>query len=302
MQANSVMTPSIQTIPPAAKWSRWFVGRGLLYVIVIILSVIFGFPFFWTLSSSLKTAPELFRYPPTLFPKVPQWGNYARIFSAFRYPIPRWFLNSIFLVAVNMAGTILSCTLVAYGFARFRARGREVLFMITLGTMMLPSQVTLIPQFILFHKLGWVDTFRPLWIPSWFGGGAFNIFLMRQFLLTIPLEFDEAAKIDGAGYWRILFTVLLPLCKPILATLAIITFMAHWNDFLGPLIYLNTPAKFTVAVGLRFFHQNPEAMIGEPMQHILMAFTVLSIAPCLVIFFSAQGYFVRGIVMSGIKG
>jgi multiple sugar transport system permease protein len=302
MQASSVVPRRIQTMSPAEKWLRWLLGRGILYVIVVLLAIVFGFPFFWTLSSSLKTAPELFRYPPTVFPKVPQFINYAKIFSAFRLPIPRWFLNSIFLVTINMVGTILSCTLVAYGFARFRARGREVLFMITLGTMMLPSQVTLIPQFILFHRLGWVDTFRPLWVPSFFGGGAFNIFLMRQFLLTIPMEFDEAAKIDGAGYWRILFTVLLPLCKPVLATLAIITFMAHWNNFLGPLIYLNSPAKFTVAVGLRFFNQDPEAIIGEPMQHVLMAFTVLSIAPCLIVFFAGQSYFVRGVVMSGIKG
>ncbi len=281
---------------------RWLLARGPLYTLILVVSVIFGFPFFWTVSTSLKTAPELGVFPPLLLPAVPQWGNYAKVFTLFRYPVGRWFLNTCFLVVMSTLGTIISATLVAFGFARFRFRGKNLLFMITLGTMMLPSQVTLIPQFLLFHKMGWVNTFKPLWIPAWFGGGAFNIFLLRQFFMTLPMEFDEAAKIDGAGYWRILWTVLMPLCKPVLATVGIISFMAHWNDFMGPLVYLNQPQKYTISVGLRFFSENPDSAYGEPLRHILMAATVMSIIPCLAIFFAGQTYFVRGIVMSGIKG
>ena len=281
---------------------RWLSSRGVLYAVIIALSMIFGFPFFWTVTTSLKTAPELGVFPPLIFPSVPQWGNYVRVFNLFRYPIGRWFLNTVYVVFTGTLGTMLSSTLVAYGFARFRFRGKDLLFMITLGTMMLPAQVTLIPQFLIFHRMGWVNTFKPIWVPHWFGGGAFFIFLMRQFFLTLPKEFDEAAKLDGAGYWRILWTVLLPLCKPVMATVAIISFMGNWNNFMGPLIYLNKAEKYTISVGLRFFHVNPEAGYGEPLQHILMAATVLSILPCLIVFFSGQTYFIRGIVMSGIKG
>ena len=281
--------------------SDWWASRGALYLLVCALSVTFGFPFFWTVSSSLKTGVELGAYPPALLPETAQWANYVRVFTIFRYPIGRWFLNSMYLVVMSSVGAMLSATFVAYGFARFEFRGRDVLFMITLGTMMLPSQVTLIPQFILFHKLHWVDTFKPLWVPSWFGGGAFFIFLLRQFFLTLPRELDEAAEIDGANYWHVL-TLLIPLCKPVLATIAIISFMSHWNNFLGPLIYLNDMEKYTIAVGLRFLSQNPEASAAEPLQHLLMAASVMSILPCLIVFFSGQSYFVRGIATSGLKG
>lgn len=295
-------------IVPGAGLSAWstqfrrLLPRIFLYLLVTCLSAMFSFPFLWTVSSSLKTAPEMMLYPPTIIPQSIQWGNYFRVFTLFRYPISRWILNTCFLVTITTFGTVISAMLVAYGFARFRFRGRELLFMITLGTMMLPSQVTLIPQFILFHRLGWINTFKPLWIPSLFGGGAFNIFLLRQFFLSLPRELDEAARIDGASYWRIFWTVLVPLCKPVMATVAIISFMASWGDFMGPIIYLNDVEKYTIAVGLRFFQEYPEATYGEPLQHILMAATVLSIAPCLVVFFAGQRYFVRGVVMSGIKG
>ncbi|MFH1086509.1 MAG: carbohydrate ABC transporter permease [Chloroflexota bacterium] len=296
---------AVASAPRASRtspWPRRIATRGPLYALVGVLSLIFGFPFLWTLMTSLKTSGELGVFPPLLFPEVPQWANYVRVFTLFRYPAGRWFLNTVYIVFMSTVGTVLSATLVAYGFARFRFRGRDALFMVTLGTMMLPSQVTLIPQFIFFHRLGWVNTFRPLWVPSFFGGGAFNIFLLRQFFLTLPRELDEAAKIDGAGYWRIFWQVLIPLCKPVVATIAIISFMAHWSDFMGPLIYLNKPAMYTISVGLRFFHDNPEQSYGDRLEHIMMAATVLSIIPCLIVFFTGQSYFVRGIVMSGIKG
>ena len=302
MQQARVIRTTRLVMTPSGGWPWWFAARGILYLVVIILALVFGFPFFWTVSSSLKTAPELGVYPPRVLPAQPQWSNYPRVFSIIRHPVGRWFMNSLFVVAVTSLGTLISATLVAYGFARFRFRGKDLLFMVTLVTMMVPGQVTLIPQFILFNKLRWVNTFRPLWVPSWFGGGAFNIFLFRQFFLTLPMELDEAARIDGAGYWRTLQSVLLPLCKPVLATVAMISFMGKWGDFMGPLVYLNKPRMFTVALGLRYFHVSPGFEHGDPLQHILMAATVMSIVPCVVVFFVGQAYFVRGIVMSGIKG
>jgi len=260
----------------------------------------FGFPLFWTLMSSLKTIPEMFSYPPIMVPAVPQWSNYWRALD-ISYPVGRWFINSTLIVVLTTSGAVVTASLVAYSFARFEYRGRDALFMITLATMMLPAQVTLIPQFVLFYKLGWINTFLPLWVPYWFGGGAFAIFLMRQFFMTLPRDLDEAALIDGAGYFRIFWSILMPLCKPILATLGIITLIGSWSDFLGPLIYLNTPAKFTVSVGLQFFNAVPEVG-GESMQNLLMAVSIMSMIPTIAIFFLGQRFFVQGIVMSGIKG
>jgi multiple sugar transport system permease protein len=260
----------------------------------------FGYPLFWTVMSSLKTIPEMFSFPPILIPSVPQWGNYWQVLN-ISYPVGRWFMNSALIAILTTSGALVTASLVAYSFARFDYRGKDTLFMITLVTLMLPAQVTLIPQFVLFYKLGWINTFLPLWVPHWFGGGAFAIFLMRQFFLTLPRDLDEAALIDGAGYFRIFWSILMPLCKPILATLAIITLIASWSDFLGPLIYLNTPAQFTVSVGLQFFNAVPDVG-GVSMQNLLMAACVMSMIPIIVIFFIGQRFFVQGIVMSGIKG
>lgn len=291
-----------QTIarPAAGTPIQPYIGRGMLYVIILALCAMFAFPLFWTFMSSLKTIPEMFTYPPVLVPEVPQWGNYAQVLN-IKYPVGRWFFNSVLVVLLTTSGSIITASIVAYSFARFDYRGRDTLFMITLATLMLPAEVTLIPQFVLFHKLGWINTIKPLWVPHWFGGGAFAIFLMRQFFLSLPRDLDEAALIDGAGYLRIFWSILLPLCKPILATLAIIIIISSWSDFLGPLIYLNSPEKFTISVGLQFFNAVPEVG-GEPMQHLLMAACTMSMIPVIAIFFVGQRYFVQGIVMSGIKG
>ncbi len=280
---------------------RYRSGRAVLYVIVLALCIMFGFPIFWTLMSSLKTPQEMFAYPPVIIPQNFQWENYYQVLVIPRIPVQRWALNSTIIVVLGTVGTVVTASLVAYSFARFEYRGRNLLFIITLSTLMLPAQVTLIPQFVLFYNFGWVNTLLPLWVPLWFGGGAFAIFLMRQFLMTLPRDLDEAALIDGAGYFRIFWEILLPLCKPVLATLSIITMIDLWSDFLGPLIYLNSPEKFTVSVGLQFFNATPEVG-GDPMQHLLMAACVLSMIPVIVVFFLGQRFFVQGIVMSGIKG
>ncbi len=299
-QTTLSQNPLLKQLPVSPRQATQILGRALTYLIIFALCVLFGYPLFWTAMSSLKTIPEMFSFPPILIPAAPQWANYWTVLN-IDYPVGRWFSNSVLIVILTSFGTLVTSSLVAYSFARFAYRGRDVLFMITLSTMMLPAQVTLIPQFVLFYKLGWVNTHLPLWVPHWFGGGAFAIFLMRQFFLTLPLDLDEAALIDGAGYFRIFWSILMPLCKPVLATLAIITIIASWSDFLGPLIYLNTPEKFTVSVGLQFFNAVPEVG-GEPMQHLLMAACVMSMVPIILMFFFGQRFFVQGIVMSGIKG
>lgn len=270
----------------------------LWYAMLSVMAFIFIFPFFWTISTSLKSPLELYLFPPVWIPTDPQWWNYSRVLE--KVPFVDWIINSLWVVALATVGILITSSLAAYAFARFDFRGRNAVFVITLGTMMLPAQVTLIPQFVLFHELGWINSLRPLWIPYWFGGTAFDIFLIRQFLMTLPRDLDEAALIDGASDFRILWQVLLPLCKPVLATVAVISFIARWNDFVEPLIYLNSAEKFTLAVGLNYFRSVPES--GIPMDHLLMAASVMTIVPCIVLFFLAQRFFVQGIVLSGIKG
>jgi ABC-type glycerol-3-phosphate transport system permease component len=194
---------------------------------------------------------------------------------------------------------------VAYGFARFRFPGRDAFFFLTLSTIMLPVEVTLIPTYLLFKNFDWIDTYYPLIVPLWFGGGAFNIFLMRQFMLNIPFDLDEAAKLDGASSWRILWQVITPLCKPAIATMATLGFIANWNNFLGPLIFLNTESKYTVAVGLRYFQSavaGGAGAVSRPQDHLLMGAAIMVALPCLILFFVGQKYFVQGIVTTGIKG
>ena len=284
---------------PKSPALRRQVSRGILYVVVVLLSILFMFPFFWTVSSSLKSSTEVFVFPPLWLPKVPQWVNYETAWT--RYPFPRWYLNTFEIVILRTAGVVISSCAVAYSFARFRYRGRDLLFVVTLGTMMLPSEVSLIPQYILFYRLGWINTIRPLWVPAWLGGGAFNIFLLRQFMMSIPKELDEAAFIDGASYPYILSMILLPLMKPVLATVLVINFISTWNDFMGPLIYLNTAKKLTVSVGLRWFAVSPREG-GKPEDHLLMAACVMAAVPPIILFFAAQKQFVQGVVLSGIKG
>jgi len=285
---------------PAGRLS----SRALLYLCVLIGAVVSMFPFFWTLVSSGKSIQEMYYYPPTLWPAAPQFlANYTEVFSTV--PFAQWFVNTVVVTVFSLIGTVLSATIVAYAFARFRFPGRDIFFFITLATIMLPVEVTLIPTYLLFKNFNWIDTYLPLIVPSWFGGGAFNIFLMRQFILTLPLDLDEAAKIDGASSWRILWTIIVPLCKPAIATMATLGFIGNWNNFLGALIFLNTESKYTLAVGMRYFQSavaQGSASISKPQDHLLMGAAIMFALPCLILFFLAQRYFVQGIATSGIKG
>jgi multiple sugar transport system permease protein len=278
-------------------------GQVVLYGSVIIIAFAFFAPFLWTIATSLKDVSEVYLFPPTLFPETLHFENYLRVFE--KVPFALFYQNTIVVTLFATLGTVVSTTLVAYGFARKRFPGRTFLFILVISTMMLPFEVTIIPQFLLFKQLGWLDTLLPLIVPEYFAVGAFYIFLMRQFLLTIPAEFDEAAVIDGANSLQILWQVLLPLIKPAIITVTILSFLSHWNDFFAPLIYLNTTEKLTLSVGLRWFQSSggyAGGDAGEPREHLLMAASLMATAPCVILFFAAQRYFIQGIVMSGIKG
>lgn len=268
--------------------------RFLIYVLLILGSIVFMIPFLWMVSSSLKELPQIFVYPPQWIPDPFRWDNYVVTLGKMDFLVA--LKNTLLITGLGVLGQLLSSSVVAYGFARLRFPGREFLFLLVLSTMMLPPQVTMIPVFIIFRSLGWVDTFKPLIVPAFFGGGAFFIFLLRQFFLTIPKDLEDAARIDGCGTFRIFWQIILPLAKPALITVAIFSFMNHWNDFMGPLIYLNSAHKRTLAIALQSFQGQFTAE-----WNLLMAASIVVLIPVLVIFFALQRYFVEGIVLTGIK-
>jgi ABC-type glycerol-3-phosphate transport system permease component len=290
----------VQTTLRSAKRQK-VIGRTILYLVAIASSVLFMIPFAWTVFSSLKSPSELYVFPPQWLPSTPRFENYQEVFTVA--PFARWLWNSVVVSVLGTLGSVISAALVGYSFARFRYPGRDAIFLVTLSTMMLPVEVTLIPLYLLFNKIGWLNTYLPLIVPAWFGGGAFLIFMMRQFFMTIPRDLDEAARIDGASYLRIFWQLIMPLSMPALATAAIITFIGDWNSFLFPYIILNSSEKFTIGVGIKYFQtiaSNIDSM--EPRENLLMAASIMMTAPIIVLFFTAQRYFVKGIVMSGIKG
>ncbi len=287
--------------PASLPFWRTRRGQQRLTTAVVLIALCLGavvimLPFFWMLSTALKRADQVYLSPPVWLPFPPQFVNFSEVLT--RVPFSRYAFNTFVIVTLVMIGTLLSCSFTAYGFARLRAPGSNFIFMLVLGTLMLPSAVTLVPTYLMFNSLGWVDTFLPLIVPSFFGS-AFFIFLLRQFYMTIPVELEDAAKIDGASVYRIWWSIMLPLSQPVLATVAVFTFVATYNDFFTPLIYLSNEDNYTIAVALSFFQGSPR--IG-PQMHLLMAAVTMSILPPLLLFLAAQRYFVRGIVMSGIKG
>ncbi|MEZ4735176.1 MAG: carbohydrate ABC transporter permease [Caldilineaceae bacterium] len=277
---------------------RRIVSKIITYLLLTLAGLMFAFPLFWTASSSLQTWQELRSYTPHLLPSTPQWGNYAHVFQAV--PFARWLANSFLIVAITIPGTILTATMTAYAFARFNFVGKNVWFILMLGTMMIPGTVTLIPQYLLWFKLKMINTYVPLTIGAWLGGGAFMVFLLRQFILSLPRELDEAATIDGASPIRILWNIIMPLMKPALTTVAILQFLNEWNDFFGPFIYLNRQELYTAAVGMRYFQYIPMETT-DPRDHLLMAAAAVMTIPVLLLFSVAQRYFVSGVVMSGLK-
>lgn len=251
-------------------------------------------PVAWTILTSLKTAEQTLAIPPVWF-FTPQWGNYAEVLRIV--PFQNYALNTAIIVTGVVVGTLLSCSFSAYGFARLRAPGRNAIFGVLMATMMLPATVTLVPTYIAFNKIGWINTFLPLIVPAFFGS-AFFIFMFRQFYLSLPRELEEAARIDGAGYFRIWWSIFLPLSLPVIATVTVFTFVGTYNDFFGPLIYLTDESKWTISVALSTFGGSPR--IG-PQLHMLTAATMIAAAPSIVVFLLAQRYYVNGISVSGIN-
>ena len=274
-------------------------SRALFYVLAGVLTVFFLGPFVWTVISSLKQPAEITAYPPVLIPAVLRFDNYAAAWA--KVPFLLFYANSAIVTVLAVLGQIVSATLVAYGFARFNFPFHNVLFLLVIATLIVPWEVTIVPSFILYRWLGWLDSLKPLIVPFWFGGSPLFIFLLRQFFMSIPRDLDEAAEIDGANSFRILWQILVPLSMPALTTVAIFSFLQHWNEFIQPLIFLNSPEHFTVSLGLRYFQTTPGDP-GEPKEHLLMAAAVIASIPCVLLFFAAQRFFVRGIVMTGIKG
>lgn len=295
----AVISDSTRVAGRAEAPPRLRVERLVYYGIAVVLVVLLTWPFFWALSSSLKEASEIYIRPPRWLPETARFYNYVEVWIVVPFASFLW--NSVIVTILSMVGQVISATAVAYGFARFRFPFRNLLFGMALATLMLPREVTIIPMYLMFREIGWIDTLYPLWVPYWFatGAGAFTIFLMRQFIMTIPYEYDQAAQIDGASSWWILWRVILPLAKPALATATIFAFLAHWNDFWGPLIFLNNPDNFTLPLGLRWLQTSD---LGRPKENLLLAAAIMATVPILAIYFCAQKYFVQGIVMSGIKG
>ena len=263
-----------------------------VFALLVVVAIFFVVPMLWIVSTSLK--PESQAFSLSFFPDTLQWENYTRIFD--KIPFLAYLQNSVAISLVNIIGIVLSSSIVAYAFSFLEWPGRDKLFYVVLATMLLPIQVTMIPLFVIFKELGWLNSFKPLMIPAFFGGGAFNIFLMRQFFLSIPKSLIDAARIDGCSEFRIYATIVMPLTKPAIATIAILTFLFVWNDFLGPLIYLSDKAKGTLALGLAQF-----AGQQQPEWALLMAASVLMMLPIIILFFLFQKYFIRGFMMSGIK-
>jgi len=271
---------------------RWTIG-----LVAAVGAFIMFIPFLWMISTSLKEDGDVFLIPIQWFPNPIVWSNYP---AALVYqPFFTYFWNSVQVTFLAVLGSVFTASLVAFAFARLRAPGKNILFGILLATLMLPGEVTLVPIYLIFRQLGWLDTYLPLVIPSWLGGSAFYIFLLRQFFMTLPTELDDAAKIDGANLFGIYWRIIMPLSKPVLASVAIFAFFAHWNNFQGALIYLTSLDKYTIPVGLRLYLSTS----GNNMHwNYLMAATLVSVLPPIIVFITSQRFFVEGAVLSGVKG
>ncbi len=279
----------------ARSLSGQFGLHSFVLLILIIGSIAMLFPFAWMVVSSLKSQEKVFVFPPEWIPDPFVWQNYVE--ALIYKPFYLYIFNTLIIVALNEVAILLSSSFVGYGFARITFPGRDFWFTIVLATLMVPFFALMVPQFIIFTKLGWIDTFLPLTFPYFFGGGAFNIFLFRQFFRSLPEELADAGRIDGCSEFAIYWRIMMPLCKPALATVGVFTFLNAWNDFLGPLLYLRTDSHFTVSIGLATFRS-----IMNTRWDLLMAASTAMVVPIVVLFFFAQRYFVEGIVLSGLKG
>lgn len=266
------------------------------YLLVLIMAIVFSLPFYWMVATSLKTQPQLAMMPPEWIPNPVDWENYVEALTSSTRPFTTALRNTVMYTLIGGFGQIASSCLIAYGFARLDFDGKNALFLLVLSTMMLPPQVILIPQYLVFRTLGWLDSFKPLIVPSYFGS-AFFVFLLRQFFLTIPMELDEAALMDGANRFTIFWNIILPVSKPILWTVVAFTFINHWNAFFGPLIYLDSMDNYVLSLWLALFRVDPTHMRLD----LVMAGSTVTIIPVILVFLQSQRFFIQGITMTGMK-
>ena len=287
------------TVPTAVVRSSVLVRKArwrslALHALLLGIGVLFGLPFYWLIATSLKPDAQIFQMPPVWVPHPVMWSNYPRALTYI--PYLAYTFNTLWLCLLNVIGTVLSCALVAYSLAKIRWKGRNLVFTSLLATMILPGQVTLIPTFAIFKWLGWIGSYKPLFVPAFFGS-AFYIFLLRQFFMTLPNELSDAARIDGCTEFDAFWRVILPLARPALVTVALFTFIGTWNDFMGPLLYLTDERTYTLSMGLQFFVSQHGAEWG-----MLMAASAVMTLPIVVVFFLAQRTFIQGVTLTGIKG
>lgn len=276
---------------------RQHIARALTYLTIVMGSIFMLIPFVWMVTTSLKQPGQVFAYPIEWLPDPVQWENY--LYVTVKWPFFKYMLNSALVAGLTILGSLISCSLVGYAFSRLRSRMSKPLFLLMLSTMMLPGQVTVIPIFILFRNLGWIDSFAALTVPAFFGT-PFYIFMLRQFFMTVPRELEDAARIDGCGTWGVFRHVILPMSGPALAAVGVFAFMASWNDFYGPLIFLSSEGKRTAALALAIFNSAASDYSGNQM-HWAMAAATLTVIPTLVVFYYAQRFFVKGIVFKGVE-
>jgi multiple sugar transport system permease protein len=278
----------------SAQIQRWLISL-CKHMVLIFFGIFFILPLLWMLSTALKEDQQVLAYPPRLLPNPWRWSNFPEAFTFV--PFLTYLGNSITVAILSVLGSLISCSLPAYAFARMQWRGRDALFILVLSTIMLPYQVTMIPLYVIFSKIGWINTLKPLIIPHFFGN-PFFIFLLRQFFLGIPKELSDSALIDGCSELRILWDIILPLSKPALMVVALFQFLSSWNEFLAPLIYLNDKNLFTISLGLA----QMRSAYGLSRFSLIMAATSLFVIPVIVLFFFAQKTFIQGITFTGLKG
>lgn len=288
------MSEQVRRIPKIRQRKRLNWKHLILHVVLLFVCFISMFPFIWMISSSLKDSELIFSYPPQLIPNPVTWSNYPEAWRAT--DMGRAMINSLIIAVTATLGNCLVSSLVAYGFAKINFKGKNIFFMIVLSTMMIPYQVTLIPLFIIFKQFGWINTYYPLIVPSLFGTAS-NVFMMRQYMLKIPDDFRDSAFIDGCGHLRIWLYITLPMCVPTLVSLGVLTFMGHWNNYLGPMIYLSSRSKMTVPLVLRTFQGN-----YATKWQLLMAASCLALLPVIVLYIISQKFIISGIMLGGIKG
>lgn len=271
------------------------IGHLAVHIVLILVGLFFLLPFFWMLSTALKSDQQIFLNPPVWIPDPVMWENFSRAVTAI--PFFQYMANTGRVAFMDVLGTVIACPLVAYGLSRLEWKGRDLLFFLTISVMMIPQEVTMVPQFIMFSKLGMVGTYLPLYLAAFFGGRPFMIFLLRQFFMNLPRDLEDAARIDGASELHIYAKIILPLVVPGILTVALFRFMNSWNDFLGPLLYLSDDTKYTLTIGLQMFTTQYKTEWS-----LLMAAALLVTLPIVIVYFIVQKRFIEGITFSGIKG